>query len=272
MSENGGQSGYVLGHSERELKRLEAQAGFYAEATRDGLLKAGIAPGMRVLDLGTGVGDVALIAAEIVGSAGAVTGIDISDGAVAIAGARAAQKGLKATFQKAAIDSFESFADYDAVVGRFILVHFPDPVGVVRAVAGRMKKGAPFVSMEMDMSTGAASAAFPLFDLHLGNIRKMYATMGLSPDMGMKLHGTFRAAGLTPTIKGFTRVGNREEAAGFDFLTESVRSLMPALEKLGIATPADIDIDTLSTRLAAEAMASDPAIFYPRFVVAWAHA
>jgi ubiquinone/menaquinone biosynthesis C-methylase UbiE len=272
MSESGGQTGYVLGHSERELKRLEAQAGFYEEATRDGLLKAGVAPGMKVLDLGTGVGDVALIAAEIVGPEGAVTGIDISDGAVAIAGARAAQRGLKATFHKAGIDSFECFADFDAVIGRFILVHFPDPAAVVRAVAAKMKKGAPLVSMEMDMSTGAASAPFPLFDHHLGNIRKMYASMGLSPDMGVKLHATFRAAGLAPTIKGFTRVGNREEAAGFDFLTESVRSLMPALEKLGIATPADIDIDTLSGRLAAEAQASDPAIFYPRFVVAWAHA
>ena len=73
MNESGGQTGYVLGHSERELKRLEAQAGFYEEATRDALLKAGIAPGMRVLDLGTGVGDVALIAAEIVGTKGAVT-------------------------------------------------------------------------------------------------------------------------------------------------------------------------------------------------------
>jgi hypothetical protein len=124
--------------------------------------------------------------------------------------------------------------------------------------------------MEMDMSTASSSAPFPLYETHLGNIRKMYQTMGLSPDMGMKLHSTFRAAELAPNLAGFTRVGNREEEAGFDFLTESVRSLMPAMEKLGIATPADIGIDTLSARLAAEARASDPAIFYPRFVVAWA--
>jgi hypothetical protein len=57
---------------------------------------------------------------------------------------------------------------------------------------------------------------------------------------------------------------------GFDFLTESVRSLMPALEKLGIASPDEVGIDTLSERLAAEAGAADAAIFYPRFVVAWA--
>lgn len=270
MTDAGQQEGYVLGHSERELKRLEAQAGFYAEATRDGLLKAGIAPGMKVLDLGCGVGDVSLIAAEIVGPSGGVTGIDISDGAIAVSQARAAQRGLSAQFIQSPIDSYEGYAEFDAVVGRFILVHFPDPAGIVRLVASKLRRGTPLVSMEMDMSTAAATASFPLFDLHLGNIRKMYATMGLSPDMGMKLHSTFRAAGLTPRIAGFTRVGNREEPTGFDFLAESVRSLMPAMEKLGIATPAEIDIDTLSARLAAEAMISDPAIFYPRFVVAWA--
>ncbi|MEO6395635.1 MAG: class I SAM-dependent methyltransferase [Devosia sp.] len=270
MAEGQQQNGYVLGDSERELKRLAAQAGFYAEGTRDGLLKAGIAPGMKVLDIGCGVGDVALIAADIVGPSGSVTGIDISAQAVAASTMRAAAKGLNAQFEQSPVDNFSRYSEFDAVVGRFILVHFPDPAGVVRSVATKMKKGAPLVSMEMDMSSSAASAPFPLFDTHLGNIRKMYAMMGLSPDMGMKLHATFRAAGLNPTLTGFTRVGNREEPAGFDFLTESVRSLMPALEKLGIATAAEIDINTLSTRLAAEAMASDPAIFYPRFVVAWA--
>ncbi|MEQ1770337.1 MAG: class I SAM-dependent methyltransferase [Devosia sp.] len=271
MAEEQGKADYVLGHSERELKRLEAQAGFYAEATRDGLIKAGIGSGMKVLDLGCGVGDVSLIAADLVGTTGSVTGIDISPGAIALSTARAAQRDIRAEFVVSPIDAFDRFGEYDAVVGRFILVHFPDPVAVVRGIASKLKNGVPLVSMEMDMSTGAASAPFPLYDQHLGNIRRMYGTMGFSPDMGVKLHATFRAAGLTPTLTAFTRVGHKDEAAGFDFLTESVRSLMPVLEKTGIATPADIDIDTLSARLAAEAQASDPAIFYPRFVVAWAH-
>lgn len=267
---DGQQQGYVLGDSERELKRLEAQAGFFAEGTRDGLLKAGIAPGMKVLDLGCGAGDVSLIAADIVGPDGAVTGIDISEQAVGVSRARAARKGVKAEFVQSTIDAFDRIGAFDAVVGRFILVHFPDPAGVVRGVASKMKTGARFVSMEMDMSTGAASAPSPLFDLHLGNIRKMYGMAGLSPDMGMKLHSTFRAADLSPAITAFTRVGHKDETAGFEFLAESVRSLLPTMEKLGIANSADVDIDTLAERLAVEAQASDPAIFYPRFVVAWA--
>ena len=41
---------YVLGHSEFELNRLEAQARLIDPITRRFLLEAGIKPGMRVLD------------------------------------------------------------------------------------------------------------------------------------------------------------------------------------------------------------------------------
>ncbi|MEP7239449.1 MAG: class I SAM-dependent methyltransferase [Devosia sp.] len=264
--------GYVLGHSERELARLEKQAGFYAEATRDGLVKAGIGPGMTVLDLGCGVGDVSLIAAELVGPEGSVTGIDISEGAVATSTARARQRGLGASFEQSRIEDFARFADFDAVIGRFILVHFPDPSAALRSVAGKLRTGTPLVSMEMDMSTAMATAPFPLMDLHMGNIRTMYGSIGLSPDMGAKLRATYRAAGLDPTITGFTRVGHKDEPAGFEFLAESVRSLLPTMQKLGLITAEAADIETLADRLAVEAAATDPAIFYPRFVVAWARA
>jgi ubiquinone/menaquinone biosynthesis C-methylase UbiE len=40
------------------------------------LRSAGIEPGMRVLDIGCGAGDVSMLAAELVGSTGSVVGID----------------------------------------------------------------------------------------------------------------------------------------------------------------------------------------------------
>jgi len=267
-----GGTGYVLGHSLRELARIEKQAGFFAEATRDGLLRAGLEPGMRVLDLGCGVGDVSLAAAEIVGASGQVTGIDISPNALVVARARAQQRGVAAHFEQGSIERFPHFGAFDAVIGRFILVHFPDPVATLRQVAQQLRPGTTLIFMEMDMDRAEASAPFPLFVEHVGNIIKMYRAMGLSPDMGVKLYATYRAAGLFPELAGFTRVGHSGEMAGFEFLAESVRSLMPALEKLGIASADEIDIDTLSERLATEAAATDPAVFYPRFVVAWARA
>ena len=69
---------------------------------------------------------------------------------------------------------------------------------------------------------------------------------------------------------GLTRITGGEDEAGFDFLVESVRSLMPAMDKLGIASASEIDIDTLKESLLAEAASGDHCIYYPRLVGAWA--
>jgi len=69
-------SDYAMGSTDRERQRLMQQGavlrGFLASAFR----AAGIGPGMRILDLGCGVGDVAMLAADLVGPTGSVVGID----------------------------------------------------------------------------------------------------------------------------------------------------------------------------------------------------
>ena len=67
---------YALGHSSRELDRLSFQGIVFAPHTRQLLLEAGLAAGMRVLDVGSGSGDVAFLAADLVGSKGFVLGVD----------------------------------------------------------------------------------------------------------------------------------------------------------------------------------------------------
>jgi ubiquinone/menaquinone biosynthesis C-methylase UbiE len=63
---------YVLGHSDWELDRLRVQARLIDPITRRFFLDAGIVPGMRVLDVGSGAGDTAFLAAELVGARGEV--------------------------------------------------------------------------------------------------------------------------------------------------------------------------------------------------------
>jgi SAM-dependent methyltransferase len=74
-------SGYILGHSEREIARLKAQAAELDPITRRFLCEAGIVSGMRVLDVGSGAGDVAFLAAELVGATGEVVGVDLAPAA-----------------------------------------------------------------------------------------------------------------------------------------------------------------------------------------------
>src|SRR5207249_1492185 len=73
---------YALGHSEQELERLNRQGALFEPFTRVLFEQAGISKGMRVLDVGCGSGDVALLAAEMVGSSGEVVAVDRSPAAL----------------------------------------------------------------------------------------------------------------------------------------------------------------------------------------------
>src|SRR4051794_36424521 len=85
---------YVLGSDEEEVARLDAQAASIALPTALLLRAAGIGPGMRVLDIGTGLGHVAFALAELVGPQGAVVAIDLSAPLLEQAERRRATAGL----------------------------------------------------------------------------------------------------------------------------------------------------------------------------------
>jgi 2-polyprenyl-3-methyl-5-hydroxy-6-metoxy-1,4-benzoquinol methylase len=121
-------SDYAMGSTDRERERLMRQGamlrGFLASAFR----AAGIAPGMRVLDLGCGVGDVAMLAADFVGPTGSVVGIDRDPASVAWASKRVAESGFaNIRFQTTEFLDFVDSEPFDALVGRFILLYLPDP-------------------------------------------------------------------------------------------------------------------------------------------------
>lgn len=85
---------YVLGHTDREMERLKTQARLIDPITQRFFVEAGLCPEMRVLDVGSGAGDVAFLAADIVGNSGEVVGIDRVPAAIAEASSRAAAQGM----------------------------------------------------------------------------------------------------------------------------------------------------------------------------------
>ena len=101
--------GYVLGHTDAELKRLATQARLIDPITRLFLIEAGIGNGMRVLDVGSGAGDVAFLAANLVGLAGQVVGVDRSASALARARTRAEEQSLNnVTFRESELSAITS--------------------------------------------------------------------------------------------------------------------------------------------------------------------
>jgi SAM-dependent methyltransferase len=226
---------------------------------------------MRVLDVGCGVGDVALAVAEIVGPQGSVLGIDRAREALSLAEARAARAGYdRARFEEADLYAFKPEQTFDALVGRFILMHVPDAVGAIRWLAQFLAPGAIVAFVEMDIDQAGAVPGLPLLDRCIGWITATYRRVGVEPNMGSELYATFRAAGLMPDMSGMTRITSARDAVVFAFAAQTLASLLPKMEELGIATAAEIGIDTLADRLRGEAVAGDHCIMMPRLVGAWA--
>jgi ubiquinone/menaquinone biosynthesis C-methylase UbiE len=133
---------YMMGRNAAETRRLMAQHRLYGPFTRRLLEGAGIEEGMKVLDVGSGAGDVALLAAELVGPTGSVVGVDQDPEVLKTASARVEAAGF-ANVSFHAGDLHESIpgGDFDAVVGRLVLLYVTDPAGTLRNLVERLKPG-----------------------------------------------------------------------------------------------------------------------------------
>jgi ubiquinone/menaquinone biosynthesis C-methylase UbiE len=107
---------------------------FMRGATEAVLEGARLKPGMRVLDLASGVGEPAIAIAEAVGASGHVTGTDVGPGMIAFAAELARKKGLSnIDFRVADVESLP-FPDnsFDVVSSRFGVMFFVDQVKAFR--------------------------------------------------------------------------------------------------------------------------------------------
>src|SRR6516225_5955692 len=133
---------YILGHSPAEIQRLKAQAEILRPITERLLLSAGIGPGLRVLDMGCGAGDVSMLAAELVGPSGSIVGIDRNSQVLAVARERAQTAGLRRiSFVESSAEVFSNNDLFDLVIGRYVLIYQSDPVAVLRAAARLVRPG-----------------------------------------------------------------------------------------------------------------------------------
>src|SRR6266481_9780420 len=110
-------SDYALGSTDAEHERLIRQAARLAPLTKRLFREAGIGPGQRVLDLGSGVGDVAMLVARIVGPAGEVVGIERDPRSLDRARARVAEAGLhNVKFTQRDLNQISGDEPFDAAV------------------------------------------------------------------------------------------------------------------------------------------------------------
>jgi ubiquinone/menaquinone biosynthesis C-methylase UbiE len=264
---------YVLGHSQREIRRLTTQATILRPITERLLQRVEISPGMRVLDLGCGAGDVSMLAAEHVGSTGSVVGIDRNREVLAVATERARMAGFRhIRFEQASVQTFGSDEPFDLVIGRYILIHQSDPVALLQAAARLLKPGGCIAFHEIRLAQMfGSSPCVPLWQL-AGDLFGKACQSGLAHyDVTDRLIGCFAEAGLPqPDLFSEGIVGGGIDSPLYAWLSETLQSFAPQLAKVGIKLNELIGMETLESSLRVAVVDARSQIMAPAQVCAWA--
>lgn len=264
-------SAYVMGNTQAEHERLARQADRFDPLTERSFREAGIGPGQRILELGSGAGDVAMLVARIVGPTGEVVGVERNADSIAHATSRVAAAGLRnVRFLHADVAELSGEKPFDAAVGRWILMFVPDPVAVVRAASRLVRPGGSIAFQEVWWGPVLqTAAALPLGSKALGLLHDTIAGSGANPSMGPALRGVFRDAGLPePTMRlEMMMEGDRECA---HWIVDTLQSVLPQADQSDARLSALGDFKTLPEKIEAEISAARSPAPWLAMVGAWA--
>jgi SAM-dependent methyltransferase len=155
--QSGNKGDYVLATGEAAANRLRILHSVYGPGARRVLLQAGIRPGMRVADLGSGTGMVTQLLAELVGPTGEVVGVDYNGDQVEQARALLPAGLSNVSFVKAsATDTGLPRESFDLVYSRFLLIHLTDPELALREMYGLLKPSGVLVVEDGDLTTAGS--------------------------------------------------------------------------------------------------------------------
>ena len=264
---------YILGATDAEHDRLNRQGRLISKITRHFLEEIGLCPGMRVLDVGTGVGDVALLAARMVAPRGQVIGIDLDESALEQARHRASERKIRNLhFHNCEFRNYERVDSFDAVVGRCVLLHQQHPASTLASVAKNVRSGGIVAFQEPWFSQAFSFPKAPLFEKVIGWLHSAVRGSGLDGDIGLKLPQIFASAGLAiPQLTFEMLVNCSAHSEIYQFVADTGRSLIPKLEQLNIVTAGTLQIETLANRLRQEQAGLGSVVGIMPLMGAWCH-
>ena len=221
--------------------------------SRQLLHDAGLKPGMRVLDVLSGAGEFALLARELVGDDGHVTGFDTSAQSVAYANDRSLFRDAhNMEFLEAQIEHLPFGRDFDAIVGRAVLGYRPDPVSDLKSLARCLRPGGLMIFQDFDHTVGRTIPPAPLVEELRAWFLSAFEQAGVDVETGVKLHSMFEAAGLPPPRMRLDGLIGGASSTAPMLIVNVIRMLLPQLEALRIVTAEEVQIDTLEERIRLE--------------------
>src|SRR3989449_1614735 len=261
---------YALGGTSAEHERLIRQAARLAPFTERFFRDAGIGPGQRVLDLGSGVGDVAMLAARLVGPSGEVVGVERDAGTIARARTRVAEAGLhNVRFTQSDVSQTPAGNPFAAAVGRFILMFLPDPLAVLRSLSQLVRPGGVIAFHELSWAPFLLLAKrLPLWSAGASLVHETFRRSGANTEMGFALYQIFQEAGLpAPTMNLEMPLGNDPEF--IRWVPDVLGSLLPQVQQFNLPLESLGDLATLPQRLQAEIAAANTVVTWMAMVGAW---
>jgi ubiquinone/menaquinone biosynthesis C-methylase UbiE len=264
-------SAYVMGHNDRERRRLQLQASILNPFTEHLFRRAGICPGMEVLDIGCGVGDVSLLAARMVGRYGRVTSVDFDAEALARLNARAVAEGLEnIVCTEANVHDWKPGRKFDAVVGRHILIHTKDPLETLRDCAATLQPRGLAVFHEYDFSViHRGWPPSPEMERVIGFFNRFFG--GVTHFTGSRLYTLMMEAGFDrPDCRAEYPIDGGGDSCFHEWIAESLRSTLPRAIALGVAQEGEFDVDSMERVLREEAAKTNSSIPAPAMIGAFA--
>ncbi|MEX2218259.1 MAG: methyltransferase domain-containing protein [Phycisphaerales bacterium] len=205
----GGDAEYILGTGDHESDRLGLQHRLWAASAHQLWERAGLQPGMTVLDVGCGPGHATMDLAEIVGGArgdgggGRVVAIDESPLYLKHLHNKAQARSLSnierilGDAQELATLIPQHAATFDLAYARWLLCFVSDPAAVVAGVATMLKPGGAFAIQDyFNYEAMTLAPRSEPFARAVRAIGKSWRDRGGDPDIVARLPAMLRAHGL----------------------------------------------------------------------------
>ena len=148
---------YVLATGDAAAHRLRILHNIYGEGARQLLTRAGIRPGMRVADLGCGVGMVTQLLSQLVGPDGEAVGVDFSSAQITKAKQLLSPDSSNVSFVEAsATQTGLEPESFDLVYCRFLLIHLQEPEKALSEMYRLLKPNGILVCEDGDLTSAGS--------------------------------------------------------------------------------------------------------------------